>query len=404
MLIRYQNELLLLLFLLFKVTITQDIIELVYSRVYNSIYLDIGFGNPPRNGEVEVNMIADYNWVSSFYYSPNKSSNSIYITNNTIYHYSQYSNATLYKDSIFFFHNNEPLQRIDNITFYYINDIVTTHSEFLSFAFKVANSYTSSNTDLLIPFMKSKHLIPKASFALKSNGRYLGDFYLGGIPLTYASTYTYNATIPIIIEDDDMFSRINWGFNLYSISFSNGSSYNVNYQYAYFDIKEEYIFSPKSFINFLKEHILHDYIANSKCKLNEHVKYNRYTFACDNSIIPLLPEMYVNVGKYVFSFTPNEWFDCYGSLCECIFSVNSHCENEWIFGLPFIKNDIIEFDYESSDVKVYSNNKKAFVLNESHVNNKVNKALLIKVIFKYICLLLIINILMNVFISFNKHN
>ena len=388
--------------LLFKVTTTQGIIELEYSRVYDSIFLDIGFGNPPHNGEIEVNMNADYNWVSPFYYSPDKSLTSVPIANNTIEHYSKYSNATIYKDSLFLFYGSEPLHRIDNMVFYYIEDTISKHYEFLSFAFKAHDSYSGNHNNFLVPLLKSKHLIPKASFALKTNGRYLGEFFLGGIPLTYVSTYTYIATIPIIIEDDDLYSRINWGFNLHSITFSNGSTYNNNYQYSYFDIKEAYIHSPRKFIEYLRNNILYEYITNLKCQINDDYQYNKYTFKCEQDIISSLPEVYINIDKYKFKLKQGEWFDCYGKSCECIFTLNTRCEGEWIFGLPFITDDIIEFDYDSKEAKLYSKHDYT-CQHESNVNSVNNNTLLIKVIIKHICLLLILNTLMNMFIIFNKH-
>jgi hypothetical protein len=393
----------LLLYLLVKVTITQSVIELEYSRVYDSIFLDIGFGNPPINGEIEVNMNMDYNWVSPYYYSPDKSSTAIPIANTSIEHYSKYFNATIYKDTLFIFYGSETLHKIDNMTFYYIEDKISKHYEFLTFAFRAHDSHSGSNSNFIVPLLKSKHLIPKASFALKTNGRYLGDVYLGGIPLTYASTHTYIATIPIIIEDEDIYTRINWGFNLHSITFSNISTYNNNYQYAYFDIKEAYIHSPRKFIEYLKNNILHVHIINNKCKVVDDHQYDKYTFKCEREILILLPEVYININKYMFKFKPNEWFDCYGQSCECVFTLNTRCESEWIFGLPFIKDDIIEFDYDSSEARLYSRNAYIFRHEVDNVNSNSNNTLLIKVIIKYICLLLILNTLMNMFIIFNKH-
>lgn len=191
-----------------------------------------------------------------------------------------------------------------------------------------------------------------------------GEMFLGGLPSSllngkhiFTCEVGKNAT--------------GWSCPINKIIIGNMDNiYEVNND-VYFQVSEGYIYVPRGFMLFLKDHCYSDYLRTEECifyPMNNKIE-------CNCNVIRKLPSFTFIINGYEFNFKAENFFKKYYDTCELLFAPNTK-SNQWIFGTPFLKFFISYFEYENKKVTLYSENPIFFL--------KSKKSPIALIIFKFL--------------------
>ena len=238
--------------------------------------------------------------------------------------------------------------------------------------------------------LKRENLIDQLSFGfepIKSNSK--GNFFFGGIPSL--SLEKQKDVIKCIVND----SYKQWGCNFDAVYISQGNkvlNYSSNTYYAFFQSAAYYIDVPIKFVDFLIDTVFMPFISKEECAIKRNQQVYQYTgfLQCECKVIYKLPEINFVFGNKAIQIKLGYLFEIYeGSIldiefCELLLRPNYN-DNAWVFGTKFFENFLINFDYKSKEVSLYSEYEFEHNLleNLSNISNKYNiiKKILFIVIF-----------------------
>jgi hypothetical protein len=238
----------------------------------------------------------------------------------------------------------------------------------------------------LIHKMKEEKIIDKIKFAFYKldDNKFESFMFFGSFPENLINNNNYN-NISIDVND----SKFNlWGnfleeiiiknnndeknfFNDFNIKNNSKNNNNINNEYfVYFNTIEDRIFVPNFIMDFLDEKIFNKYYENNACENN--IEGEKRFINCHMNLIKNFPEIYIiiNNGKYI-KLTEKELFiNLYKDKTVFIIQKNYYDnieDNLIMLGTRVFRNGIIEFDYESKVINLYSN-----LIGMNYNNNNIN--------------------------------
>ena len=245
------------------------------------------------------------------------------------------------------------------------------------------------NEDLSLVYqLKNLNYTDKLIFGFGPYLKIINSFYIGDKPNYISPDYPYYSfciTKP---------SYSTWGCLLRNVFFDGYSKeryYSIE-SYAYFQTSTNEILVPKSFMSYLKETVLQQYIDNKKCiDIRVGMLTDNYGYInCDCEVLAKLPKINFVFGDYVHSFNMSDLFEVSESsinseFCELIIQPNQQ-EDIWVFGTSFLGQYYSFYDYDNHLVEFYSKSiTPLFIANENTM---------IKGIYVIIILILCINIIL----------
>ena len=168
----------------------------------------------------------------------------------------------------------------------------------------------------------------------------------------------------------------------YSVQYSlhENQAFKVN-QPIYFSYIDEYTYSSKKFMHFLEQKYFKKYIKNNVCK-KAIFKQGINGILCKIEVLQKLSHFNFIIGKSCLKL----WYHLFlknnieeENDFELKFSiVHSPTRDKWSFGVGILRNYIINFNYETDQIGIFSSElKNGIVLINNIEENAKNKKLLI---------------------------
>ena len=220
----------------------------------------------------------------------------------------------------------------------------------------------------LVYKLKNLNYTDKLIFGFEPYLKIINSFYIGDKPHSFSPDYPYYSFCKIKP------SYSTWGCLLRKVFFdgySRENYYSIE-SYAFFQSNTNEILVPKSFMSYLKETVLQQYIDNKKCiDIKVGMLTDNYGYInCDCEVLAKLPKINFLLGDYIHSFNMSDLFEVSESsinseFCELIIQPNQQ-EDIWVFGTSFLGQYYSFFDYDNHLVEFYSkSNTPLFITNES---------------------------------------
>ena len=171
-----------------------------------------------------------------------------------------------------------------------------------------------------------------------------------------------------------------WGCQLSGIGFR--TYYYQNNATSYFNVNEYYILVPVDFLYFMGHTILGEYFQDDICKLRHNFEYTY--FECEKQmIINNEMEIIINFDNgNILTLNLQNLFECkLLKSCESLFRYNYIQRKGFVFGSAFISQYVMEFNYESNSISLYSNQivyktskiMNRYVIGNGAINEKIKK-------------------------------
>ena len=232
---------------------------------------------------------------------------------------------------------------INKFFFYYTNK-PKQENDYVSFSYSLLDKRLS-----IVHQLKEKGEISELKFGLLPQERNTGRIFLGGFPETIKENYhslTYH------VEEK-------WGTQINSVKIGNLIKYKGNNEYGLLQGNLNAILVPKKVMILLNKHYFNDFFNKGKCA------YESDSINCECSIMGTLPTIVFELGKkekMLVEFKSEELFLPIGINCRFLIEENTKEENQFVFGIPFLKRYPMQFDYDNHSFTIYS--KTMFTFNK----------------------------------------
>ena len=304
----------------------------------------------------ELDMAAPYNWLSPYSLSLESASSlpsiGMGITN---FRKQKSLHYIIYKDSIVLGNTGKTYE---NFQFYYFQN-KTNYFDSIALAYKV-----KEGSLCLVHSLFFDSIIEHRRFAFIRSKFFEGSFYFGGFPSEFKQKH-YNASCHIL-ED-----RSTWGCKLPTIYL--GESQFENIWFSYFQTNINLIKAPKQFIEFLSDNYFEDKINKGVCQkitvFTEH-------YECKCREIKDFPDIRFIFGSIVFRFNKDKLFVQFDTICQLLIEQNTD-GNHWIFGLPFVDEYGMEFDYEKKSITFYDTSPFEILKDKIQISKSSPKTIII---------------------------
>ena len=337
-------------------------------------------GTSIYNQLTKFDLIHDY---SIFSLSRNLPPEEHLLENTSFWFYEKQINATKAYGSLKSKDGSIELSRFETNVLIHSDELNGRGTIGLSFKFDNENSS-------FIHLLKRKGDIEHLSFAFSPINKLEGDMYIGGIPSEKINN-KYKASLSVNQ------SRKTWGINIDKVvvNFNNQEHIYYNTHYSYINTFDDRIFVPNDFFDFLCNTTFVSYFQKKICYLTDD-RPDRRHINCNITEISNFPDLVFYIDGYKFPLD-------YKNLFRALPNKNSYfiiqtnyydLENQDMFniGSYFFDYFLINFDYETKKIELYSNNPF-----ETYVENKyaITKVMLIINIVILICCIgyLLLNLL-----------
>ena len=341
--------------------------------ISDCLYVKMNLGNPGQFSTIHVNTARDISWTTTFYFNNHHSHTLSPPKTETILFDSFKINTAKYNDEAVFTNKNnipynttfKPLA-VSKWFFYYLDEGLIDEFETIGMSFKYSNSEFN-----MIERLYQDNKIKHKEFTLINNNYYTTDFKTGvmiigkGSKIEYNSNNVSKGTCNVITNSN---YTLHWGCTLNYIELiglnhnSRTSASNIfrinnteGNSYSYFQTNQKPIYAPftqfKQLVN-----VLVSVIGNNtnECRMNE--KLLHYTFQCEcEAITNKNFSIAFNIGNYVYKVS-DIFYSEFDSYCTFIVQSKKQNDNVWIFGMDFIKQYDITFDYGNSLLTIYGVN------------------------------------------------
>lgn len=271
---------------------------------------------------------------------------------------------------------------------------------------------------------KRRFRIETSSLAGKIGKLFFGDF--SGY-YSYSTNHYHFYHCPVKVKKDDWNCNLNYiiigkinmdhhltknskGFYGYQIDLDSTNHYYSDTP-VYFSSIDNYLFVPNTFIEWLRNNFFKEQIESKNCK-EISIEKDMKGFECNSTGISNLNKINFVFESFALMIHPR-WrlFTEDKGTDKFIFIIVHKGQYEkWLFGLMFIKNEIMFFDYDSDEVifyssfeieyaNIYNSNKKIKNDNdneESNSNTLVDTLPLDKIIATLLLLLLMTIVLIGI--------
>ena len=331
--------------------------------------LDIGIliGKQTKYIFKVIDQSIDYTWSSDIFYNVTNSSSAKVISkgNKTLYGYDIKSQVISETFEI----GDTPLSlnkiELKNMSFLLVNDIENIYKRQMD-SFGFAHKFGDERFSIVHQLYRNKYINTQKYFLypnydLADNG----TFILGG---NIYDILPFNPTFKNkgIININETARK--WEFTVNKLKIGNNSYENSISTIpitGYFQAAEGYVYVPLPVLSFFNETIFKEALKTNHCSYKIFAKYHYYE--CINNVINNFPQIIITIDGNDFVINSNNFFERskgrnYSTFYfKGLFNKNAIYDNfcydkqKWIFGTPFLKLFISEFDYDKNKVTLYSN-------------------------------------------------
>ena len=318
----------------------------ILSNLNNSIFITLQLSEPIQNinfylkSEVFFTYISkSNNFKESKYFS---SFGSNYTFNNKNYLKGKKSTDIFYINNISY-----------NFSFIYMTEFIKEENVI---GLKLQDNINYDNEFNFILKLKKKNIINEYIFYIEYFDDFKGNFIIGKFPHEIDKKFHENNFIYNKVAKID--NKILWGIYFDTISFD-----NFNFREKNVLIKYEFGFIKgiKRLYSYLKENYFKNYFEKKFC---DETIYENYTFfICKKRLFSYkyFPNFYFNIKNLNYSFIldNNDLFKVENDLIYFLICFNINDTNDnWIFGKPFLKKNILLFDIDKKIIGFYNNKSK----------------------------------------------
>lgn len=231
-------------------------------------------------------------------------------------------------------------------------------------------------------------IISYKSFTFITSHYQSDSIYFGKFPNEYLIRSLYKGHCSVVAF------RPFWGCKLNKVIVGNEFfTYKTN-NYASFQTKSKAIKAPSSFFDYLITDPLEGYVKESLCTVENKTKL----YCMKNYISFSFPGLNFVFEEMEVKLTAEESFDCYLYSDMCLMIVERGEEDEWEFGVGFLKYFNVSFDYEKENILLFSNTNeirdtKGFFRDKWEYedyfeiqNVKLNKGIMMSMMIVLICI------------------
>ena len=318
----------------------------ILSNLNNSIFITLQLSEPIQNinfylkSEVFFTYISkSNNFKESKYFS---SFGSNYTFNNKNYLKGKKSTDIFYINNISY-----------NFSFIYMTEFIKEENVI---GLKLQDNINYDNEFNFILKLKKKNIINEYIFYIEYFDDFKGNFIIGKFPHEIDKKFHENNFIYNKVAKID--NKILWGIYFDTISFD-----NFNFREKNVLIKYEFGFIKgiKRLYSYLKENYFKNYFEKKFC--NETIYENYTFFICKKRLFSYkyFPNFYFNIKNLNYSFIldNNDLFKVENDLIYFLICFNINDTNDnWIFGKPFLKKNILLFDIDKKIIGFYNNKSK----------------------------------------------
>ena len=318
----------------------------ILSNLNNSIFITLQLSEPIQNinfylkSEVFFTYISkSNNFKESKYFS---SFGSNYTFNNKNYLKGKKSTDIFYINNISY-----------NFSFIYMTEFIKEENVI---GLKLQDNINYDNEFNFILKLKKKNIINEYIFYIEYFDDFKGNFIIGKFPHEIDKKFHENNFIYNKVAKID--NKILWGIYFDTISFD-----NFNFREKNVLIKYEFGFIKgiKRLYLYLKENYFKNYFEKKFC--NETIYENYTFFICKKRLFSYkyFPNFYFNIKNLNYSFIldNNDLFKVENDLIYFLICFNINDTNDnWIFGKPFLKKNILLFDIDKKIIGFYNNKSK----------------------------------------------
>ena len=198
---------------------------------------------------------------------------------------------------------------------------------------------------------------------LKGNSDNRGFFYIGGFPNDFIEnknnvTFYVNKNIGY------------WSIDLNKVIIAQ-HEYKNNDEVVFQTVTEN-IYIPHQFVLFLKDKVFKSYLDKNECYYTTDDPYLR----CQCSIFQKMNFIQFIFNKTIVYFRNNFYKELEGENI-CILLLKETINNRWEFGISFIEQHSILFNYNDSSITFYGNETKFKPYYESHSICQIQRKIII---------------------------
>ena len=241
-----------------------------------------------------------------------------------------------------------------------------------------------NNNFSLIDMLYKNNKIGKLMYGFvpeKNKERYYGMMYFGEIPKRIKDKKRVgkckikNKNIPT------------WNVNLSKIDI-NGNEFINTYE-THINCNTYSSFVPNEYFTFLINKVFKDFTDKYRCV---QISINGdMTFRCSKEILSYPYNIQFIIDNYVYQVKMKNFFNCESGKCDFLLMSNESTNKKFILGTTFIDNfDMIEFDYESNEIILYSQDSIITKEEYDHIRMKIKNTIRITLINDFLLFIMII--------------
>lgn len=341
----------------------EKIISSSFRRTWGDLTINVTLGTPPQTVNLHMDLINDITYMNKSIFIKDKSQTFITQKDELLQLNNKTIPSCLSTDK---FRILSETVEIEEFYFYYIESIVNPpYDGAIGLS---PHSYLSNLS--FISQLYDNNLISNKSFGIHFIREYNGNIFFGGIPYDILKDY------PFSFSCQQNLNESLWGCILKKVYLNNNKEYEYG-KIAYFNLNDTSGLVPLSFIHYLNETFFNPFYPQRRCIYYEYKNYvyiwcrcevinifPNITFAFENEI-----EITLN-GKDIFVQSEG---DCY-----LLMKSRTENNNEWCFGYFFMLKNMLLFNYENNEMRIYSKN-----ILKKQKGNKV-KLFLLKILVYFI--------------------
>lgn len=337
----------LLILLCFNISLENTILA-QYHNLFKGNLIKINIGTPPQFLFAKMNLRYNVSFLTPNSYKSKLSSSFISSDTSHIMTIDNIEKEVFdIKDIITF--GNENIT-IENFPLRYIENVDNISTERLSFGLTYEDTKFS-----LVHTLYEKGLIESRQFGFgeqdSQNGKGLMFF---GRPISDMINDKKKGTIKVNRNEEG------WSTQLSSLEmyYDNGTfiTYTSKSTRTIFDIDENTIYVPVSFMKYLKETIFKDLIADNYCTFNSRFNNQdeEYNIECLCTAMSYLPNFTFVFDSIGLNMNPTNLFEEAFGCCYFLLESNKLYKDTWVLQSPFINQFTTVFDYDKKEISFYS--------------------------------------------------
>lgn len=153
-----------------------------------------------------------------------------------------------------------------------------------------------------------------------------------------------------------------WNTEVSKVLINKGKNGTIEYipsfNQSYFDVNENTIYVPETFMFYLNETIFKQLIRNNLCTFSDRYNTKQYHFECSCNVLDTFPEITFVINNIGLTMKNYDLFEEAFGYCYFLIESNSQEFGDlWIFQTPLINKLTTFFDYDDNSITFYSHNR-----------------------------------------------